>query len=117
MILPNPVLLYVVHIPDLIDHFQLHQKEFGQVSVIDFVMEHLGDEQHHHHNAHAHDRLPFNHHTISHSPTPAFFTGFNDSDFRLQKPVDVSPKIMPHLHFYSTAYIPAVWQPPKQEHC
>lgn len=114
LLIPNIAFQYIAHIPDLIEHYQSHKKEIGENSFLAFMFEHLGDENHTHKDLAAHDNLPFHHqHATDYSQTLTFFAPFHFMDFRFKEFASSSVKIASKQHFYNSAYLKSIWQPPK----
>lgn len=115
ILMPVEVLHSFEHFSDISKHFQIHQSEEQKEETlfISFVVDHLGGGNHNHKNKQAHDNLPF-HHTHSAESTPTLnFVAFKDLDLRQYEPIISSSKVSSKQHFYTSAYLKSIWQPPK----
>jgi hypothetical protein len=111
---PGSVLHCITHIPEVVEHFKLHQEDHENVSIISFITDHLDSDNHSHKNSDAHDNLPFSHHhTAEYSQTITVFPSFNEIDFRFTAFSTSSLKIASKQHFHTSSYLQSIWQPPK----
>ena len=112
-LIPRSDLSQLAHIPDLISHYQLHQKEASELGnvfsfwdflVIHFINpdDHLEDGKEEHHN------LPFQsfHHLVI-----FIFSTFDQLHFNSKVPVANDEKDFQNV-FYLSGFLTAVFHPP-----
>jgi hypothetical protein len=113
--IPTEILHGIFILPELVEHFEMHQKSNEKVDPWDYVVEHLAHHDNHdHHNQKKHDHSPFHHHHAS---------NLNFATTILAQPVFVCLEkevsivkdelIIDHYKAYTSLYVANMWQPPK----
>lgn len=110
---PKGIFHFVIHLPDLVEHYYEHKTENEQVSLLDFIAEHIGQPNHEHTDKHAHDDLPFNHqHTSDYNQSWTAILFFNKETLK-HSPTSSLEKITTCQCFHSSEFSQSIWQPPK----
>ncbi len=113
--IPTEILHGIFIFPELMNHFEAHQKTDKQIGVWDYVAEHLAHHDNHdHHDQKKHDHSPFHHHHAS---------NLNFATTILAQPVFVcfeaeialpsNELIIDHYKAFASLYVANMWQPPK----
>lgn len=96
----------------LLEHAQYHQETYGD-SMIDFLVEHYGDNENKTPNHKEHKDLPFKQDSLNHNHLPSVFT-LNSSVLKLKQNIAIQVK---KNYFYKESSSlfekPSVFQPPK----
>ncbi|HLP55782.1 MAG TPA: hypothetical protein VK151_12160 [Fluviicola sp.] len=111
------ILHFAKNLPDMIAHYEHHNKEHEKVGFFDFLTDHFNNPDHHKDQHPGHNDFPFHH---DHSSTccasiltfiPAEHLTF---DIRFaQFDVPESIKINAYRQFSPSEFASAIWQPPQ----
>lgn len=105
-----------VKLPQLVRHYLLHKQQEPDHSLLDFLMEHYGDQDDHHAQKHDHTKIPFKapHATNSSSWSPVYLPGSFYTGTIHFPHLFAEPKV--HFHYALAAFLEPLlsfWQPPK----
>lgn len=113
--IPRGVFTLVSSVPSIIEHYNHHREVIGNVSLIDFINQHISESNHpEFEKQHPdHHKLPFN----QHIPGSGYFTTYlpqvNTVDFTCVAALPVSIAVSRTEQFFSSDVSGKIWQPPK----
>jgi SNF family Na+-dependent transporter len=101
----------LLKVPNLIEHYNEHKKEFTKTSIsfIDFIKLHYSKNTNH--NQEEHQNLPFK--TFDNVTNVFLLDTFNSFQIQILKPLISSKKIFFYTKSFKSNLIASIWLPPK----
>ncbi|MES2587722.1 MAG: hypothetical protein V4622_02010 [Bacteroidota bacterium] len=112
---PSELNHVISFIPEFINHYQHHNSEHHQLSLIEFISEHAtGTHHEENHEQHEQDKCPVSHNhnvvTIDLVINETFRVNFKPEEFFND---EARLKSFPENQFCSSKFTSSIWQPPK----
>jgi hypothetical protein len=117
MVVPSAVFHFAADLPEIIGHYEHHNREHESVNFVAFLLEHAIEGNHPDAEHPEHNGFPEHHHTsschtaifIAYIPPSQPFFEWSTSDFDESK----TAKINRYYRFHPSEFASSIWQPPR----